>query len=309
MNYSLEKSVFLTMAYFDIFNIPLNSEEIKIFLYAKTATSKEVSTAIESLLKRNLIQLKNGFYFLAGRQNLINERIIKEKSSEKWISKAIKFIPLLKIAPFVRTILITGSTSMRNATEKSDIDLVLIVDKDYIYTAKTFLWIILKILGQYEIKNKKAGRFSIGYCYSTTYLTLSENAFMCPWPMRRYWVTLNMPIFDIGGYKKLLSENSWIKNELPNFSFKHRQTTLRNPRVDTKKSLAQKIIEKSLDNKIGKLIESALAKMHIEHTWRLPENYLSTSCTVATHNRLQLNAKEASKKIKERFDERIKLYT
>lgn len=306
---TLEKSIFFTLSYFDIFGIPLTLSQIRVFLFEKKAGSEEIKCAIEPMLKRGLVEREQDFYFLAGRHGIIKERILKEKISEKLISKTVKLLPILKMAPFVRAILITGSTSMKNATDKSDIDLILITERDFIYTAKTFLWVILKILGQYETKTKKKGQFSIGYCYSTSYLTLLENAFKYPWPMRRYWLCLNMPVFDIGGYQKLLGENDWMEKELPNFSLEARQEMLKNLNVDTRQSLAQKIIERGLDNKLGKFLESILAKLHIEHTWRLPENYLSSSGTVASRNRLQLNAKEASKHIKQEFEERIKLYT
>ena len=72
---SLSISIIKTIAYFDIFDYPLTSWEIFVFLNSNSGY--KYSEIIFGLLKIDLdskLDSKNGFYFLSGREAIVKTR-------------------------------------------------------------------------------------------------------------------------------------------------------------------------------------------------------------------------------------------
>lgn len=119
----------------------------------------DIISALEtSETLKKIIDQKNGFYFLAGRENIVEKRIWRKKlADEKW--KKIKpILALCQIIPYIRAIFVSGSLALGNTKKESDIDILVIAKYGHIWTARAFLTVFLSILGKYRQANAVADK-------------------------------------------------------------------------------------------------------------------------------------------------------
>ncbi len=103
-------------------------------------------------LKKN-ISRKNGFYFLRGRENIVEKRIWRKKlADEKW-KKLKPTLLLCQMIPYIRAVFVSGSLALGNTKKESDIDILVIAEHGHIWTARAFLTVFLSILGKYRQTN------------------------------------------------------------------------------------------------------------------------------------------------------------
>ena len=114
----LENAILETLAYSDIFDYPLTVAEIYKYLVI-SGTREEIENCI---VKMNQVNCKNNFYFLTGRDEIVNTRQSREKKSQRIYKRAKFYGNILGIFPFVRMVGLTGSLAMQNLTQEIDMD-------------------------------------------------------------------------------------------------------------------------------------------------------------------------------------------
>jgi len=156
----LEKSILKTLIYFDIFNYPLTSLEICNFLIDYSCKLKDVVRELENSenIKR-YTESKNGFYFLKGRKHILENRKVNRVNSQKKIKIALKKAQFIRYIPFVKCVCLSGSIPHFNTQKDSDIDLFIIVKKDYLWFSRFFVTIVAHILGKRRHGKKIKNRF------------------------------------------------------------------------------------------------------------------------------------------------------
>lgn len=128
----------LTIIYHDIFDYPLTSVELSIW---------EVGKSITGIASNKNIARKNNFYFVKGRENMIKRRIKNEKHSKEKLGIAKKASKLISKIPMVSFVGVTGALAMKNASKNSDIDLLIITEKDSLWTTRILVYLILFVFG------------------------------------------------------------------------------------------------------------------------------------------------------------------
>jgi len=144
----LKKAILKTLAYADVFDYPLLKKEIWRFLIKERKEGelkteeegKGFSWELKELIKKSLCKEKKGFYFLPGREKIINLRKRRQKYSEKKIKIAEKIALILRKIPWVKMVGVTGALAMRNAEKKDDIDLLIIAVKNRLWLTRFLLF-------------------------------------------------------------------------------------------------------------------------------------------------------------------------
>lgn len=115
------------LIYGDIFDCAVTFDEL--WRYARVATDQEQLRQLirDDPVLRRLIVERDGFYCLAERTSLIDERPQRILRARR-LQKRARFIArILRHLPFVRGLLLTGSASADDATKGADVDLLVIV--------------------------------------------------------------------------------------------------------------------------------------------------------------------------------------
>lgn len=132
----LEKTEQFSILYHDIFDFPLTFSDI-----IKWRPSDNLFS-----INRNIpILCLNDFYFLKGREYLVYKRALHTRISAKKMEIAKKAGKVLSMIPSVKMVAVTGSLAMNNASDESDVDLLIITAKDSLWTTRFMSYMLLKI--------------------------------------------------------------------------------------------------------------------------------------------------------------------
>lgn len=254
---SFQKSVLKTIIYFDIIGMPLKKEEIIENLQKEEGVDytsgirDRVDYALDWLLSAGIIEEKENFYFLRGRGELVNKRKLKTDISSKNWNKLKKISKIINLTPFVKGVFVSGSLTLNNSNENSDIDLLIIVKRKRIFTARFFLTLFLNLINQRRKPNKIAGKICLNH-----YLTEDSLEMEFPSLYNAYTYLHLKPIIDRDNiFKEFKNKNSWIKKYLL-----FRDAREKPPFKIKKKSMLASLLEKSLQGKQGDKLEQKLKK-------------------------------------------------
>ncbi|MDD5731367.1 MAG: hypothetical protein PHU42_00505 [Patescibacteria group bacterium] len=214
---NLEESILFTISYFDVFEYPLTSFEIWRYLFNFNAELEEVILKMDELIRHGKIEMKNGFYFLPERSDLVEKRQDKYDISEKFWDRAVLAAKILSYLPFIKMISVVNSLAFFNCDKNSDIDFFIITEKNKIWTARALSSILLHILGLRRHGRKVAKRICLSFYISEEKMNLKYIANDSLGFFVAYWIGQCTPIVNVGKtYQTYRSQNSWIYQYLPN---------------------------------------------------------------------------------------------
>jgi hypothetical protein len=116
---------------------------------------------IENL--KRFIEHKNGFYFLAGREEIIWERIRRKKLTDQKFKKSRWILRFLSCPPFTRLIMMSGTMAIGNPYKESDIDLLVVAKAGRIWTTRACLTFFAMLLGKYRTGEKTENRLCLNH--------------------------------------------------------------------------------------------------------------------------------------------------
>ncbi|MBM2820975.1 MAG: hypothetical protein HW405_735 [Candidatus Berkelbacteria bacterium] len=282
---NIENSILKTLAFDDIFDRPLLLDEIWRFLYKTPASKLQVFMGIKTLLKKEKIQKatseksQNIYYYLAGKEKIVQKYFQNFVISQKHLKKVSWIINILRKSPFIKNISVINSLSFNTSNVDSDIDILIVAKKGKLWTARAITILLLEIMGQNKNKWYKAGKFCVGFAFDETRLNLTKIRFKKDIYFT-HWLANLIPVYDQGIYKNLIEKNSWIKEELPNWEEK--EVKIENSKLG--------ILEKLLTGKFGKSLENWLAKIQINRILKDPENHRKGASVIADESMMKLHA-------------------
>lgn len=151
----MEKAIFKTLSYYDIFNFPLKAWEVHKWLIGRSASLKQVEKALKKLNQESRIKSQGDYFFLFGRKNLVKERKIKEGISGKHSQTAKNISWLFKIIPWIKLVGVSGSLSMMGSGKRDDIDLFIITSKKRIWLSRLLLIFLTSLIGLRRRRHEK----------------------------------------------------------------------------------------------------------------------------------------------------------
>lgn len=219
MKKDLQKSIFSTIVFFDLFDYPLTELEIWKFLYAPQ--TKEKISLLD--IKNELLEIadvgnKDGFYFLKGRAEIINIRRSRYSESFNKFSKALRAAKFFSLLPFVRMIAIGNFIPSNNAKKEGDIDFFIITKPGRLWLARFIMGSFSHLLGWRPTKKNKQDKICLTFFISEEHLNLKKIA-LAEDIYFYYWLATLYPVYNKEGtYQKFISENDWMREFLPNFN-------------------------------------------------------------------------------------------
>lgn len=218
----ISKNILATLAYYDVFSYPMTSFEIWKYLIRSDYYEKESGGKAE--LKEILYELKreplvrfieeyNGFHFLKGRKEIIDERIKRGKISFAKTRRLRTVISLLRFVPFVRMVCVTGSLAMKTAGPRSDWDVMIAIDKGHIWMGRTLVTVILHLVGKRRYGKKIEDRVCLNHFVTADGL---ETAMKDLYTSSEY--SFIFPVFGLDIFRKFQLENKWIGKIRPQYS-------------------------------------------------------------------------------------------
>ena len=216
---NLSKNIISTLTYYDVLNYPMTSFEIwKYMINSQEPRGGSCSLAeiIEELKKertRKNIEECQGFYFLKGKRSLVEQRIERNKVSNRKIKKARRIVFWLRLVPFMEMIAVAGRVGAKNAQSGSDIDLLIVFKHGKIFIGRFLSTILIHLLGQRRHKNKIVDRICLNH-----FLTDKFNISIQDLYSSHNYIFI-VPLYNGKFFNELLQRNQWIKEYRSNSYF------------------------------------------------------------------------------------------
>lgn len=286
----LAERIHNTLRFFDLQNFPLTAWEIRKFLIADlkslrpklgddfellidpTADAPAVTPVIATpvhldtilaqlrvLKNEKTIAEKNGFYCLAGREEIIANR----QKGYLWGIKRERFITryawLTRYIPFVRSVALLGSQAMGQQKPQSDIDLFVITDSRFMGIARFFLTLYFQVLGLRRHGSKIANRFCLNhYVAGPVALAQDRNLYTA-----EEYLKARMLVYG-SSYELFLQNNSWVYTFFPNARSDTTRPDATRPDTRTTQSKLQAALERLLSNSFGAWLENRLISAQLK---------------------------------------------
>lgn len=216
----LERAIFKTLVYADIFDYPLTASQIGQFLIAKKKASRLViDQALNFMVKKKRLGSLGRFYFLPGKQMIVAKRLKREKLSLQKIKIALRVARWLKLIPTVKMVAVTGALAMNNSAQNDDIDLLIVTTKNRLWLTRLLTVLLTELIasrrrpGNCRVKNK--------ICLN---MFLDEAHLKVPEKEQDLFIAHEVcqlkPLWDRGNvYQKFISQNQWFQKYLANWKF------------------------------------------------------------------------------------------
>lgn len=134
----LSKEEIASLVYHDIFEYPLTTAEVVRWVAGSKAPSVKNQAPG--------VSFKRGFYYLEGKEGFVLKRLMRKRISARKIEIAKKAARALSLIPSVKMVGMTGALAMENATDVSDIDLLIVTKKGTLWTTRLLVYFVLRIM-------------------------------------------------------------------------------------------------------------------------------------------------------------------
>ena len=208
-----DRLVFLTLAYSSCFAFALNKKEIAQRL-AKgdqkiSTSSKKIEESLKKLMSNSLIQSEHDYFFLRKRD--LSNRLQRAKFVPQKQKEIQAFVALASKIPFVKAIVLTGSTAVGNAQKEDDLDFMIICQNNRLWLTR----LILILLTKFKAKRPEKEN-SNAWCLN---LWLDEGDLVIREERRSLYeayeiLQMNF-VYDAGNLQRqFLNANSWLSKYL-----------------------------------------------------------------------------------------------
>lgn len=204
---AIDKAGLFSICYHNIFDYPLSfSESIK--WKANPAKLTDYNLSVETTSK-------SGFHMLEGREGLVYKRELKRRISKRKMAIAKKAAAVLSFIPTIKMVAVTGSLAMENATETSDVDLMIVAQKGALWSSRLLAHLLLSAL-QLPIRIPKDRDEKDKLCMN---IWLDESDMS--WQKKNFFTAHEVaqvkPLVNRDEtYEKFICQNKWVIQFWPN---------------------------------------------------------------------------------------------
>jgi hypothetical protein len=143
-----ELAIIRSVVYAGLFDYPLTLDEVhRTLVGCDAGTADILATYNRSALLRELVEHRDGFFFPAGRGDLVAERRRREARSRAFLHRHRRLLATICRLPFVRMIALSGSIAHLNLEDGGDLDLFIVTRGHRVWTVTLTILVLTRFLG------------------------------------------------------------------------------------------------------------------------------------------------------------------
>ena len=203
----LEYAILATITYRDLFDFPVNAEEIHRYLHGVPCDLSDVCAALKNSEFANRYLESDGELFaLKHRGSLLALRRERRRLARILWPKALAHGARLAMLPFVRMVAVTGSLAPGNPSQSADMDFMFVTEGGRLWTMRAFAKVLFLL-----DRNSSNGRLCPNFFISTRALKLDGPSLYVAQEVAQM-----VPLYGLDVYESLRDANRWTYNYLPN---------------------------------------------------------------------------------------------
>lgn len=221
-----ELAVLRSVVYASLFDYPLTLAQLESSLAGVRANAQTIASWLRnSDLLQSAIECRDGWYFPAGRSDLIATRSRREALSRELLRRDRGVLSLISRMPFVRMVALSGSLAHLNAEGSADLDLFVITAPNRVWSVTVTALVISRLMGWRR-------RLCLNY-------VVSENAMrVAPEDLFSANQIIHLkPIVGEQVFERFVATNDFVRDFYPNFELIERK-----PRAAGRKPVAEALL-------------------------------------------------------------------
>jgi len=211
------EAIIKTISFFDMFDFPLTSLEVWKYL-SVSVDLLSLENNLTGLVEAGKIEKNNGFYYLFGREKIIIDRLQRYNYAERkfarvfWVSQIFRFIP------WVEMVAVGNLIGVNNLRDGGDIDLFIVARAGRLWLVRFFTTALMTLFRLRPRPGAERDKICLSFYASDQALNFEELLLNHDDWYLVYWLAGLRPIFDRNhNYEKLISNNAWLKEKIPNW--------------------------------------------------------------------------------------------
>ncbi len=144
-----EAAIARSVVYSALFDYPLTLSQLRQTLIGARLTPTEILTILRNSTGLGAyVDQRDGYFFPAGRQDLIDIRRHREQRSRAFLASHRPLLRLIAALPFVRMVALSGSVAHLNLENGGDLDLFIVTRGRRVWSTAVVVILLAKLLGR-----------------------------------------------------------------------------------------------------------------------------------------------------------------
>lgn len=254
---AVERATLATVAYFDLFQVPLTALEAWRNLFWNSADAPpglgDVEAAIGRLVADGVLARQEGYVSLADRAPAALRLMREADALYKW--RRLRFgARLLAAVPFVDGIAAVNTLPIGAARRESDIDVLLVSRAGRLYTMRFCAVALATLLGLYRSGQHVANQLCLSFSLSTRALNMAPLAKAGGDPYLQFWLANVHVVSERGNvFDAFWKANASLLAALPNARLRRLPRRMQPPRI---LAFMRDAVERVLAGPLGERVEA-----------------------------------------------------
>jgi hypothetical protein len=201
----LERAIYSTIAYRDVFDFAPSLDEIHRYLHWVRCDRGDVVRALEQRPLSSHVATDGTFYALRDRAQLLALRPERQKMLQRFWPLTLRYARRLANLPRVRMVGITGSVAAGNVRPDCDIDFMVLTEAGAMWRTRALAMVSALI------DAKMGGKLCPNFFLSVAALSLDRRSLYDAHELAQL-----LPLYGRETYDELRRANSWTEAFLPN---------------------------------------------------------------------------------------------
>jgi len=147
-----EAAIARSVIYASLFDYPLTLAQLHRTLVESDQTASEILAVFDgSETLQHMIEYRDGFFFPAGRADLIAERRLREAHSRAFLQRHQFVLRLICALPYTRLVALSGSIAHLNLEASGDLDLFIVTRGHRVWTVTVAVLLLAKLIRRRRI--------------------------------------------------------------------------------------------------------------------------------------------------------------
>jgi len=250
-----ELAVLRSVIYASLFDYPLTLDQLQTGLIGVQAEAPVIEGWWHhSALLQATVERRDGWYFPAGRSDLIETRTRREALSRELLRRDQRILSMVSNLPFVRMVALSGSLAHLNAEGSADLDLFVITAPNRVWSVTVITLLLAKLLGWRR-------RLCLNYVVSEQALTIEPADLFSANQIIHLRPTSGHEVFA-----RFVRTNSFVRVFYPNFEPEDFKTSRPSAGATADKHGLKTLIERALSLGVAQLTEQIA---RVAYGWHL----------------------------------------